>query len=132
MKIGNFLQIFNYCQSFDFLEFGVGYRPDYYRRFEWIDDPRLLKYVRAHNRDIGLIRLSGDVPLHRDKSVRQDVKLIAFRDFWLELDGKLIRLEAGDLFEFDGGLPHRAWDVCCLVMWSKMRSVSDYSQLSFL
>ena len=122
MKINNYLDIFNYCESFGLETFGFGFKPDFYNKFDWIKDDRLETYINRHHREVGLVRLGGDVGLHRDKDVSINAKLIVFKDFDFEINGQRSTLKAGNLIEFKGTDPHRGWGCCCLIMWNRKKS----------
>ncbi len=78
--IKNYLEILNYCQSFGLETFGFGFRPNFYSKFDWIEDKRLEAYISRCDREVGLVRLGGNVGLHRDKDVSINVKMIVLQD----------------------------------------------------
>jgi hypothetical protein len=123
MKVKNSKEILEYCRKFDKKVFGFGYKPDFYNRFEWVTDERLERYIKRFDMEVGLVRLGGDVGLHRDKGVSRKGLIVCLKDFTFEEGGKLFKLKSGDVVDHDGGLPHRGWDCFCLVMWNKMKSV---------
>lgn len=124
MKVKNVDEILAHCLEFGYQDFGFGFgfKPDFYNKFDWIEDPRLERYLASHSKEIGLVRLGGDVGLHRDKDVSSVAKIVVLRDFKFEIDGEIKYLESGDIFEFKAQLPHRGWNVYCLVMWNKKKS----------
>jgi len=62
--INNYLEILQYCKEFNLQTFGFGFKPDFYNKFDWIQDQRLINYIRRHDREVGLVRLGGDVGLN--------------------------------------------------------------------
>ena len=122
MRINNYLEIYNYCESFGLETFGFGFRPDFYSKFNWVEDERLETYINRHDREVGLVRLGGDVGLHRDKDVSVNVKMIVFKDFDFEINGQRSTLKGGDLVKFRGTDLHRGWDCHCLIMWDKKKT----------
>ncbi|MCA6504102.1 MAG: hypothetical protein IM560_18945 [Pseudanabaena sp. M085S1SP2A07QC] len=120
--IKNYLEILKYCQKFSLETFGFGFRPDFYSKFDWVQDDRLEAYIKRHDREIGLVRLGNDVSLHRDKDVSINAKLIVFKDFDFEINGQRSTLKAGELIEFKGTDLHRGWNCCCLIMWNRKKS----------
>lgn len=129
MRIKNSREILEYCLSLKRVVFGFGHRPDFYKRFEWVENGRLEEYMRRKfNMDVGLVRLGGDVSLHRDKGVKRKSVIICLKDFDFEIGGERTRLRSGDVIEHDGGIPHRGWDCYCIVMWKKME-VNNNEQL---
>lgn len=121
MRINNNLEILNYCETFGLQTFGFGFKPDFYNKFDWIFDERLESYIKKHDREVGLVRLGGDVGLHRDKDVSNQVKMIVLKDFDFEINGQRSRLAAGELIEFKGTDLHQGWDCHCLVMWNRKK-----------
>ena len=119
MEVRNYLDILNHCENFRFKTFGFGFKPDFYNKFEWVQDTRLESYINRHEREVRLVRLGGDVGLHRDKDVKCKVKMIVLGDFSFEILGVISELKAGELIEFDGRSPHRGWNCKCMVMWNK-------------
>ena len=119
MRINNYLDILNHCESFGLKTFGFGFKPNFYNAFDWVENDRLKAYIARHNKEVGLVRLGGDVGLHRDKDVKCKVKMIVLGDFKFEINGVISNLSAGELIEFDGRNQHRGWNCKCLVMWNK-------------
>ena len=120
--IKNYLEILNYCQSFGLETFGFGFRPNFYSKFDWIEDKRLEAYISRCDREVGLVRLGGNVGLHRDKDVSINVKMIVLQDFYFEINGKKSLLKGGELIEFKGTDLHQGWNCHCLVMWNRKKS----------
>ena len=122
VMINNYLEILQYCKEFNLQTFGFGFKPDFYNKFDWIQDQRLINYIRRHDREVGLVRLGGDVGLHRDKDVSSNVKMIVLQGFYFEINGKKSLLKGGELIEFKGTDLHQGWNCHCLVMWNRKKS----------
>jgi len=120
--INNYLEILQYCKGFNLQTFGFGFKPDFYNKFDWVQDQRLTSYIRRHDREVGLVRLGGDVGLHRDKDVGINVKMIVLQGFYFEINGKKSLLKGGELIEFKGTDLHQGWNCHCLVMWNRKKS----------
>jgi hypothetical protein len=120
--INNYLEILQYCKGFNLQTFGFGFKPDFYNKFDWVQDQRLTDYIRRYDREVGLVRLGGDVGLHRDKDVSSNVKMIVLQGFYFEINGKKSLLKGGELIEFKGTDLHQGWNCHCLVMWNRKKS----------
>jgi hypothetical protein len=120
--INNYLEILQYCKEFNLQTFGFGFKPDFYSKFSWVQDQRLIDYIRRHDREVGLVRLGGDVGLHRDKDVGINVKMIVLQGFYFEINGEKSLLQAGSLIEFKGTDLHQGWNCHCLVMWNRKKT----------
>ena len=120
--INNYLEILQYFKGCNLQTFGFGFNPAFYNKFDWVEDKTLINYIHRHDREVGLVRLGGDVGLHRDKDVSINVKMIVLQDFYFEINGDKSLLKSGELIEFRGTDLHQGWDCHCLVMWNRKKS----------